>query len=198
MIIMTMWLDFCSIFTIFNYEYFPKFAKLGSKFYQILNKPSKKFQPFKMLVTLRWLVRLPLGWMETLHVDRLKTDSNYEQFGKILKVFGNFSRVNLVFGNICDLFWQILYAVEQILIDGNDQILKKYSRHLVTLSYNHLISSTPSRYCRIVCNKLMVPPYLHLAFKIDWIDPPSALNKNINKMSQITFFIFVKSWSCLV
>ena len=79
MIIMTMWLDFCSIFTIFNYEYFPKFAKLGSKFYQILNKPSKKFQPFKMLVTLRWLVRLPLGWMETLHVDRLKTDSNYEQ-----------------------------------------------------------------------------------------------------------------------
>ena len=124
--------------------------------------------------------------------------AKFRHFGKILKVFGNFSRVNLVFGNICDLFWQILYAVEQILIDGNDQILKKYSRHLVTLSYNHLISSTPSRYCRIVCNKLMVPPYLHLAFKIDWIDPPSALNKNINKMSQITFFIFVKSWSCLV
>ena len=81
---------------------------------------------------------------------------------------------------------------------SNIEKILQTSGHTVIQSCLNLISSTPSRYCRIVSNKLMVPPYLHLAFKIDWIDPPSALNKNINKMSQITFFIFVKSWSCLV
>ena len=36
----------------------------------------------------------------------------------------NFSGINLVFGNICDLFWQFLYAIELIFINGNGQILK--------------------------------------------------------------------------
>ena len=41
-----------------------------------------------------------------------------------LEVFGNFSGINLVFGNICNLFWQFLYAIELIFINGNGQILK--------------------------------------------------------------------------
>ena len=41
----------------------------------------------------------------------------------LIKVFGNFSGVNLVFGKIWDLFGHILYAIEQIFIERNGQIL---------------------------------------------------------------------------
>ena len=33
---------------------------------------------------------------------------------QILKVFGTFVRVYLVFGKIVNLFWQIIYDIEQI------------------------------------------------------------------------------------
>ena len=46
-------------------------------------------------------------------------------FGKILKVLGNILRVNLVFVQIWNPLWQILFAIEQIFVDVNDQILKK-------------------------------------------------------------------------
>ena len=52
---------------------------------------------------------------------------------KILKIFGNHWRVELVFGKILKLLWPILYAVGQMLIAVNSPILKKLSNHLVTL-----------------------------------------------------------------
>ena len=38
----------------------------------------------------------------------------FHDFGQILKVFGTFVRVYLVFGKIVNLFWQIIYDIEQI------------------------------------------------------------------------------------
>ena len=45
--------------------------------------------------------------------------AKFRHFGIILKVFGNFSKVNLVFGKIWGLFWPILYAIEQISLLNN-------------------------------------------------------------------------------
>ena len=54
-------------------------------------------------------------------------------FGKILKIFGNFMRVLLVFCNLLNLFWKIQCALRPIYIVVNGQILSKHFRHLVTL-----------------------------------------------------------------
>ena len=48
----------------------------------------------------------------------------FHHFGKIFKVLGNILWVYLLFGKISDLFWQILYAIGQVFIDVNGQMLK--------------------------------------------------------------------------
>ena len=40
-----------------------------------------------------------------------------------LKIFGHLLKAKVVFGNIFNLFWQIIYAFGQILIVANGQIL---------------------------------------------------------------------------
>ena len=44
--------------------------------------------------------------------------------GKYSKVLGNF-RLNLLFGKILDLLWQILYAIGQIFVDVNAKNVEK-------------------------------------------------------------------------
>ena len=46
-------------------------------------------------------------------------------FGTMLKHFGHFECVHLVFAKILSLFWQICYAIEQIFICINSQVLNK-------------------------------------------------------------------------
>ena len=48
----------------------------------------------------------------------------FHHFGKIFQVLGNILWVYLLFGKISDLFWQILYAIGQVFIDVNGQMLK--------------------------------------------------------------------------
>ena len=59
-----------------------------------------------------------------LQSDFYSQPPEWPKFGEILKVFCNSLKVNLVFGQIWDLFWQILYANDQVFIDENVQILK--------------------------------------------------------------------------
>ena len=42
---------------------------------------------------------------------------------EIFKIYGHLLTAKIVFGNILIIFWQIIYAFEQILIIVNDQIL---------------------------------------------------------------------------
>ena len=46
-------------------------------------------------------------------------------FGKILKIFGNFLRVHLVFSKIMSLLWQIISAFGESFIAVNGQIIQK-------------------------------------------------------------------------
>ena len=50
--------------------------------------------------------------------DSVTRLAKFRQFGKILKVLGRFCGF-LLFGNISNLLWQILYAAGQIFIDVN-------------------------------------------------------------------------------
>ena len=45
-------------------------------------------------------------------------------FWKIFKVLGNFLRVYFLFGKILDRLMQILYAIGQVFIDVNGQMLE--------------------------------------------------------------------------
>ena len=51
--------------------------------------------------------------------------AKFNIFDKILKVLGNILSVHLVLGYILNLALQILYAIGQIFIYTNSQILKK-------------------------------------------------------------------------
>ena len=42
---------------------------------------------------------------------------------EIFKIYGHLLTAKIVFGNILNIFWQIIYAFEQILMTVNDQIL---------------------------------------------------------------------------
>ena len=55
------------------------------------------------------------------------------QLGKILKIFGNFMKVYLVFGKLLNLLWKNQCAFGPIYVVVNGQILSKHFRHLVTL-----------------------------------------------------------------
>ena len=69
-----------------------------------------------------------LVWVEDNYIDRNAAEAmsqtvwqylvTFRQFGKILKVLGRFCGF-LLFGNISNLLWQILYAAGQIFIDVN-------------------------------------------------------------------------------
>ena len=48
-------------------------------------------------------------------------------------MFGNILKVYLVFGNVVNPLWNILFSFGQIVIVVNGQILTKQSGHLVTL-----------------------------------------------------------------
>ena len=59
---------------------------------------------------------------------------------KSLTVFGNLLRVYLVFGQIMNLLCQIYYAIGQMFIALNSQVLKK-STHLVTLVLQQILKA---------------------------------------------------------
>ena len=46
-------------------------------------------------------------------------------FGKIFQVLDNFLRLYLLFGKSFNRLWQILYAIGQVFVDINGQMLKK-------------------------------------------------------------------------
>ena len=54
-------------------------------------------------------------------------------FGKYFKIFGNIFKVYLVLGKVFNSLWHDLYAIGQIFIAENGQILKTKFGHLVTL-----------------------------------------------------------------
>ena len=55
--------------------------------------------------------------------------ANFCHFDPTIKHFCRFERVGLVFATIMSLFWHICYAIRQIFIDVNSQILNKSSGH---------------------------------------------------------------------
>ena len=63
------------------------------------------------------------------------------QLGKILKIFGNFMKVYLVFGKLLNLLWKNQCAFGPIYVVVNGQILSKHFRHLVTPSNIHSAES---------------------------------------------------------
>ena len=52
----------------------------------------------------------------------------------MLKNFGHFEKVQLLFGKILSLIWQILCDFGQKLSFADGQILNQYTSHLVTLA----------------------------------------------------------------
>ena len=63
--------------------------------------------------------------------------AKFHPFGKYLKIFGNILKVYLVLGKVLNSLWHNLYAIVQILIAENGQILKAQFGHLVTLSMTY-------------------------------------------------------------
>ena len=59
--------------------------------------------------------------------------AKFNDFGKYLKIFGNTIKVYLVLHKVFNSLWNNLYAIGQIFIDVNGQMLKLQSDHLVTL-----------------------------------------------------------------
>ena len=59
--------------------------------------------------------------------------AKFHHFGKYLKIFGNIFKVYLVLGKVFNSLWHNLYAIGQIFIAENGQILKTQFGHLVTL-----------------------------------------------------------------
>ena len=50
--------------------------------------------------------------------------AKFHHVGKLLKVLGNLLRVYLRVGKMLDLLWHILYAIGQIFVDVNGQMLE--------------------------------------------------------------------------
>ena len=85
--------------------------------------------------------------------------ANLRHFGNILKTFGPFWRVRLVFGKIFHQLWQIFNAIGHIWILENSQISNKLSSHLVTLAAtNHFLMT----YC---ANLMMIMRRMMLIFQ---------------------------------
>ena len=49
--------------------------------------------------------------------------AKFRHFDKILKIFRHLLRAKIIFGNIFDILWQIIYVIGQTLIVANGQIL---------------------------------------------------------------------------
>ena len=49
--------------------------------------------------------------------------AKFRHLGENFKIFGHFLRAKIVFGIILNMFWQIIYAIGEMLIVANDQIL---------------------------------------------------------------------------
>ena len=64
--------------------------------------------------------------------------AKFYHFGKYLKNLGNKFKVYLVLGKVFDSLWHNLYAIGQIFIAENGQILKTKFCHLVTLDGKRL------------------------------------------------------------
>ena len=71
-----------------------------------------------------------------------------------LKNFGHFERVHLVFGQISRLFWQIVYAIWQSVINVNGQKLNKQSSYLATLPAAHGKCDQIGQFLKVLGNKL--------------------------------------------
>ena len=50
--------------------------------------------------------------------------AKFRHFYKIFKVLGYFLSISFLFGIILDQLWQILYAIGEVFIDVNGQMLK--------------------------------------------------------------------------
>ena len=59
--------------------------------------------------------------------------AKFRYFGMMLKHFGHFELVHLVFGKILNLLWYILNVILQIFVIVIGQMLNKSRSHLVTL-----------------------------------------------------------------
>ena len=71
------------------------------------------------------LVLAPPFFLSFFHPHKVWPDlAKFRHFGRMLKHFGHFESVHLVFGKILSLFWQICNANGQIFIVVNSQILK--------------------------------------------------------------------------
>ena len=62
--------------------------------------------------------------------------AKFHHVGKYLEIFGNIFKVYLVLGKVLNSLVHNLYAIGQIFIAENGQILKTQFGHLVTLSAN--------------------------------------------------------------
>ena len=69
------------------------------------------------------------GGSKTVSPDLAK----FHHFGKYLKSFGNIFKVYLVLGKVFYSLWHNLYAIGQIFIAENGQLLKTQFGHLITL-----------------------------------------------------------------
>ena len=68
--------------------------------------------------------------------------AKFHHFGEYLKNFGNRFKVYLVLGKVFSSLWHNLYAIGQIFIAENGQILKTKYCHLVTLKDIHFQGSS--------------------------------------------------------
>ena len=113
--------------------------------------------------------------------------TKFSHFGKVLKIFGNFLRVYLVFGKILNPLWKFQSAFGPIHFVVNGRILRKHSRHLVTLklaiyvlskighSLSHILKDLSLSY--IVCLSLLhtlpisfsyILSLIHIVYPLLW------------------------------